>query len=122
MKEFIRDGKYNFVDDNNVFVGFDSTQDCCEHFGWSLDYERKIDSIPGINNGINPDGYQFDISFYEKGHVHPEDENPMFVAFFRLKKPGFQDIYLSLWNQHNGYYAHGFNFCSGDTIIKSGIL
>lgn len=24
-------GRWNFVDDNDVFVGYDSEQDCCEH-------------------------------------------------------------------------------------------
>ena len=34
MKVFDRDGKINFVDKNNVVLGYDMNQDCCENANW----------------------------------------------------------------------------------------
>lgn len=36
MKIFERDGKINFVDENNVLLGYDMSQDCCEHADWFI--------------------------------------------------------------------------------------
>lgn len=36
MKIFDKDGKVNFVDENNVIVGYDTNQHCSEHAGWFI--------------------------------------------------------------------------------------
>jgi len=36
MRIFEKDGKINFVDENNVIVGFDYSACCCEQFGYII--------------------------------------------------------------------------------------
>ena len=36
MKVFDRDGKVNFVDENNVILGYDMNQNCCEDADWFI--------------------------------------------------------------------------------------
>lgn len=116
--------KINFVDDNNVLVGFDMGSSCCESFGaflsreipdqvnnWSTDYE---------DNGINPDGFQFDKEFFHtKKPTEGFDDGG--IATFRLTK-GDEEIFLTLFNSHNGYYSHGFWLEVGGTKIQEDYL
>lgn len=118
MKIFERDGKINFVDDNNVFVGFDYGQSCCESFGYSLTHQLPTDFDDG-NNGIDPEGFQFDTGFFTEKVPLPICEGGA-VAFRLLK--GDEEIFLTLWNVHNGYYAHGFKMMQGDLCIQDGYL
>ena len=119
MKIFERDGKINFVDDNNVFVGFDYSQDCCEYFGWSLTREFPIDFWKG-ENGINPDGYRFDREYF-KNEVPGMDVDAGGAVVFRLVKEEDQ-IFLTLWNCHNGYYRHGFSMECGEESLHAGCI
>ena len=36
MRIFEKDNKHNFVDENNVYVGYDSYQSCCENADWFI--------------------------------------------------------------------------------------
>lgn len=102
MKVFERNGKINFVDDNNVFVGFDYESICCENFGYYLIYKgEKIDC------DFDLDGYTFYTSYCEEkeGELDYCEENEV---TFKLIKDECEPIFLSLFNHHNGYYAHGF--------------
>jgi hypothetical protein len=115
MKIFERDSKINFVDDNNVLVGFDSYQCCCESFGWCLSryplkgYNYEVEEG---NHGICPDGFQFDPSYFME-----KDES----VEFRLVK-GDEEIFLLLWNSHNGYYGHGFEMTCGNERLHGGCI
>ncbi len=119
MRIFESNGKINFVDDNNVFVGFDNTQDCCESFGYVLS-----ESIPlnrdSVIEGTDFPGFNFDTSFFE-------DKLPGFyteeggVALFKLIK-GDETMFLTLYNVHNGYYGHGFEMCVNNEKLRYGCL
>lgn len=122
MKFFERDGKYNFVDLNNAFVGFDSTQDCCENADWFIADTPQEDAN---FNGDCPQelpGYTFDPDYFH------EVENPGHVSdggmvIFRLTSTnGIIEKYLHLFNCHNGYYGHGFTFEVGGETKQSGVL
>ncbi len=128
MKIFDRDRKINFVDDNNVLVGFDSQQSCCESFGWALsrsysdgDIFLDVNDHPfSGENGIDPTGYQFDKDFYKT------DVSGIYVfdggsVVFRLVKND-DEIFLLLWNSHNGYYGHGFSMELDGQNIHSGCI
>jgi len=119
MKIFEKDGKVNFVDDNNVLVGFDYLQDCCESFGWSLNRTFPTQCAEGAN-GIEPDGFQFDRQ-YCKTEVPGVDVEDGGAVVFRLTK-GEDEIFLMLWNSHNGYYGHGFDMTCGDERLYDGCL
>lgn len=122
-KEYSR--KTNFVDINNVFVGFDTHQDCCENAGYFIspteDNEPKEDE--GIKNGL--EDYVFDPDYFVD--VVPKQEGSDYYKYSCLEDGGMVrfrlicqdkcDLYLHLYNSHNGYYSHGFEF-KVDNITK----
>jgi hypothetical protein len=107
-------GKTNFVDKNNVVVGFDTNQNCCEDFGWYISESEDFDTAKDSNLGdVNYcHDYVFDKSYRGVGD-----------GLFRLTAEGQPDLFLHLYNHHNGYYAHGFDMTDSDgTQISSGSL
>lgn len=116
MKIFEKNEKINFVDDNNVLVGFDYELNCCEDFGYQLT-EIIPSSFNRGNNGIDPDKYQFDTNFFKSLSNLDTDEGG--AVLFKLD---YQDksIYLTLRNSHNGYYSHGFKMLKDNEIITKG--
>jgi len=118
--------KVNFVDENNVVLGYDMAQDCCEHADWFIAdrpmnkiMERKTDK-PRLN------GYVFDKKFFKEVHDGdlgvPEyefDEGGM--AIFRITN-GDKEKFIHIFNSHNGYYSHGFEFKAGQRIIQDRAL
>lgn len=135
MKIFDRDGKINFVDDNNVFVGFDNHQDCCESFGYYLTkeipqrpagedhnarYEYKPNDLSLTDEEIN--GYLFDPTFFKQlsnEELYTEDGG---AVCFRLTKSDKSELFLTLYNCHNGYYGHGFTMDIGGVRVHEGCL
>lgn len=111
--------KINFVDSNNVLVGFDNTQQCCENFGWKI-LDHNKEEFKATPEQLEP--YVFDASFFES----VEDEDDYHVdrdALFKLTKPEDDNpIYLNLYNHHNGYYSHGFVMSQDETTIQYGRL
>jgi len=134
MKIFDNDGKVNFVDENNVLVGFDSYQDCCESFGWFLDSTPHEDGeiVGDLVDEKALDGYVFDTEYFVECTSGGDEGN---MAIFRLvsryadnttvwgksQAAANPPVYLHLYNHHNGYYSHGFVF-SKPLVIRSGSL
>ncbi|AUR92866.1 hypothetical protein NVP1178O_21 [Vibrio phage 1.178.O._10N.286.45.E12] len=114
--------KVNFTDENDVFVGFDSSEQCCEVSGWYLSREININQ-PSEDGacGFEIDGYNFETSFFEEKLECGEsgDEN---FAIFKLTKAEHEDLYLHLYNHHNGYYSHGFDATVGGEVWVAGSL
>ena len=122
MRIFKKDGKTNFVDDNNVFVGYDMERSCCEYFGYVLTM-----SIPKDMNALCSDieeeileGYNFDKKFI-KDLPNPEFYEMGGAKCFRLEKDK-EEAFLTIYNYHNGYYAHGFEFGGDGEIIEEGYV
>jgi hypothetical protein len=109
----------NFVDDNNVLVGYDMDADCCEDFGWYFEFPDGSRSDPDEEN-IDLDGFQFDPKFCELRQV-PKSQEGGGEAIFKLTK-GDKEIKLVLFNYHNGYYSHGFEMKVDGEVIESGNL
>lgn len=122
------DEKVNFVDDNNVFVGYDLGQDCCEYADWYIGTELWSGQSLHGNSCIRPKNedlvdYQFDQEFFQ--HLDERDRGELdggSIVAFRLVAEGKPDLYLHLFNCHNGYYGHGFEFKIGDTVSDGGVL
>lgn len=127
MKIFERDKssfyeKINFVDGNDVFVGYDLSQDCCEDAGWFIahkitpyDYNDTFDKlIPDV------EAYCFDKDFFQQVESYDLDGGGMVV--FRLLADGEPDLYLHLYNCHNGYYGHGFEVKHGGEVVREAWL
>ena len=121
--------KVNFVDENNVLVGYDFTGSCCEQFGWYIHDKvtnNREDSLfneiidhSAINDSLKE--WTFDTSFFEElreGSRCSDDHN---TAVFRLVNED-NELFLHLFNVHNGYYSHGFDFSKDGEIIQTGSL
>ena len=116
IKFFDQDYRWNWVDSNNNFVGYSNDADCCERYGYHLvDLKNKIildqdsflqdsnlvwdtswiDSDFNVSNleGIN----DLDFSF---------DDDELEIKTFKVKNA--DNVYLVLYNSHNGYYSHGW--------------
>jgi hypothetical protein len=120
MKIFNKDGKINFIDDNNVFVGFDYKASCCETFGWALSRDFPTHAKEGCH-GIDPDGFQFDTRYFYCDSKPDWYLDKGGIAVFKLKKED-EVIYLTLWNSHNGYYSHGFEMIDDELTVREGRL
>jgi len=118
-------GKVNFVDENDVYVGYDTDQECCEDVGYFI-----AEKITPYSYGLNPektnkpdiDGYVFDKAFFE--YVASNDR--MLIAggmvAFKMTCDGKPDLFLHLYNAHNGYYGHGFEVKHSGEIVISDYL
>jgi hypothetical protein len=131
MKIFDKAGewstKVNFVDENNVLVGYDMSQCCCEHAFWFISDSVLKECPEEIEKGEDLGEYSFDPDFFEeynelKGYDGDYDMlDQGGVAVFKLTN-GTQDKYLHLVNCHNGYYGHGFTMEIGDEVKREGCL
>jgi len=119
--------KHNFIDENNVFVGFDSEQSCCEIADWFI--SDKIETImpdPLPKEDVL-DGWTFDQQFFEKRdflkysdmNANALDSGGMVI--FRIVNNG-EEKFLHLFNCHNGYYGHGFSMEIGGLKVMEGSL
>ncbi len=115
--------KVNFVDANDVFVGYDTAQDCCEDAGWFISDRIKAytyDDSHLNNPDFDLDPYVFDAQFFE--YVPSSDLDGGGMVAFKLVSDGKPDLYLHLYNCHNGYYEHGFEVKHGGEIVRDDYL
>lgn len=108
--------RVNFVDDNNVFVGYDMDQSCCEYASWYI----SDDPVFTLEGDEKPEptarvleSYVFDRDYMEDHDDGRLDEGG--AVSFRLVSEGRPDLFLFLFNIHNGYYGHGFSFGIDET-------
>lgn len=126
MKIFQRDSKTNFVDVNNVLVGFDTSQFCCENYDWFISRDPKADSRD-TNAQAPPQSeleeYVFDTSYFESRNASGEHESCGGMVTFRLTAfSGNYELFLHLYNYHNGYYSHGFSMSENEIVLHEGSL
>lgn len=123
MKLFEKRWKTNFVDENNVFVGFDNEQNCCENFGYMVTRTPPV-KIEEFVEDILLDDYNFDPDFIQESVLPEGDLDAGGSVMFKLvNRKNKSDIaYLTLYNEQNGYYSHGFEFGNGAVIVKEGLL
>jgi hypothetical protein len=122
-------GKVNFIDENNVLLGYDLEQDCCEFAGFFMThdskwYEKKRPekSFEQLGNvRIEIKDYVFDPDYFQERTLDGESQYAEFKAVDMNKgamgysvmgygNRGYPPIYIVLFNVHNGYYSHGFKF------------
>jgi hypothetical protein len=133
--------KVNFVDSNNLFIGYDLRQHCCEYAYWFIcDREITIDELRDFsdkkieefilnNQKTEYFCYYFDEEYYK--YIEDADnetcKSNINIAIFRLinDRDDREDKckYLHLVNCQNGYYGHGF-ICFNDCyeLIADGLL
>jgi len=113
--------RVNFVDINNVFVGYGLEQDCCENAGYFIN-EKELDNIPenhSLENSVLKE-YVFDTKYFKE--VLDVSKHDGSMVRFKLIALNHPDLFLHLYNYHNGYYGHGFESKIGDQKWMDGIL
>lgn len=109
--------KVNFVDDNNRCVGYDTSQHCCEEFGWKITKSAEWD------DDAETDLSREELAAYSFVDCEPEveceveydeygDSYELATARFTLTD-GTNEACLWLWRLSNGYYIHGFEYDLG---------
>jgi len=122
MKIFEKNNKVNFIDENNLLLGYNLEQDCCEDAGWfvadCLVSKTKFegDSLSALADDWS--GWLFDPDFFKE--VEDEDCDNYVVAF-RISKDG-EEKFIHLYNVHNGYYSHNFHFSENAITIKDSYI
>jgi len=120
MKIFDDGGKINFVDQNDVYVGYDMCSNCCENYGWFIADEPTLEIKDlGDEQAQNWDEWYFDIRYFLMDT--PENFDSGGMAIFRITN-GKDCKYIHLYNDHNGYYAHGFKFGEKNITFHDGSL
>jgi len=105
--------KVNFVDENNVVVGYDLDQCCCEDAGYFVSKEIQGEELKIEELDLRD--YRFDTSFFqliEDRKLYDEGG----AAVFKIIN-GEQELFIHLYNNHNGYYGHGFKTKIGGVVI-----
>lgn len=116
MKVFTPDNspwnaKVNYVDKNNRVLGYDMSNSCCENFGHCILDELPADASDPPENAL-PDSVLGPYSFAPENPV----ELPAVYSdgggllAFRIVADGLPDLWVVIWNFHNGYYCHGWEF------------
>lgn len=103
--------KVNFIDSLDRFIGYDIGQDCCEHAGWFIS-DKKEGYNTGSDNegdrGFNVEGFDFVPGAITE--VTPEEDGALDdggMVIFTLRNAEGNELYLHIFNAHNGYYGHG---------------
>ena len=122
------DTKVNFVDENNVVLGYDMSSHCCENYGWFIadHVVLTFSAYKKLNETFDTDDYtdwEFDPHFFSEGCSDDGSCGVEGIAVFRIVHKDTNEFrYIHLYNLHNGYYSHGFSFTKSDTEIKGGSL
>lgn len=133
MKIFNREenfgDKVNFIDENNIFVGYDLSQFCCENADWFLS-DKVVSAMPEeseFNQDFDVSDYAFDKDFFQEVELEADKygdtdlDSGAMVAFKLVNKEG-KEMFLHLFNIHNGYYGHGFEVKHGGEVVNDGTL
>lgn len=120
--------KVNFIDANNLVLGYDLLEQCCEDSDWFIfdDIKEGIKITAGYmseseraklkGNDIDLTEYFFDVDFIEKhGDADRCITEVAIFKIFAIKRDSQRNMirdekYIFLMNDHNGYYSHGFSF------------
>jgi len=142
MRIFEKNYKTNYIDHNDILVGFDSQQDCCESFGHRWTYKPEFSFVPSWEDECKPEpanleALVFDIKFFKREDhkwgggrvmfrlVVPEllrirnDKETRRIQRQFLADGMLTEAYLILFNHHNGYYSHGFEVTVGGNVIRN---
>lgn len=132
------EGRVNFVDHNNLAVGYETNSECCEIAGWAFsktpvcNHEDFVKLESGKDNKIDnkslaesifedappiicdsewKDTYRMD-NLDESCHIYGG-----FVNFTIVNENTGQKFYLVLYNLSNGHYSHNFTSFAGNGNI-----
>lgn len=99
----------NFIDKNDVYLGYETEQSCCEDAGYAVLVEpTKYEELTSSHHLPieTVEGYIFDTSFDTLYHYSDCLDKGQQLTY-KLISEGKPDLYLTVYNSHNGYYSHG---------------
>ena len=101
--------KVNFIDENEVHLGFDGTDECCAFGGWFLSEDKaaRLEETYAAKSMELP-GWTFDPSYFQESCRASDSETEESSVQFRLVN-GDKEMFLTLFNIQNGYYSRGFD-------------
>lgn len=114
--------KINYVDSNNVLIGFDSTTSCCEDFGWyitntkpatTLDESAQIQYTEELLKDYVFDKNSFEVIDAGK-ESYADSGGGIVITCIADGKP---NLYMVFYNHHNGYYSHGFTMTDNGALL-----
>lgn len=123
MKIFDRAGKINFVDENNVYLGYDMESQCCEDFGWFI-ADAQVSDVAGFEVGLIEDlgDWRFDVDFFRHVDLCPAEYDihnaERTLVIFRIVC-GDREKFIHLYNLQTGYYSHGFTMNVGGEVMRA---
>ena len=91
--------KVNFVDENNVLVGYDLAQDCCENADYFMQREPQLDGYIKDGDTYTEDflaDFSFDTEYFEEVSSNDLEDGGMVI--FKLDNEDEESIYLHLFN------------------------
>ena len=101
----------NFIDENDIFLGMDLEESCCEYFGFyiSEDPELSIENAGDqdlVDQEVDLDGYFFDVLTPTEDELctkidDADEGDHISVRIIHVEKP---DLYIHLFNDHEGPY------------------
>jgi len=126
MKIFKKDGKINFVDKNNVFLGYDMRKSCCENADWFIS-DTITKNIQDNDCNEDLEEYVFDTSFFKEVegmgfYDHELAVDGGMVIFRIFNEESKKEKFIHIFNCQNGYYGHGFEFTINEEIVQVGCL
>lgn len=124
IKFFVKDEKLNAVDSDNRLIGFDINDDCCAYGGWFIS-ETIIKKEPlwdmksfRVELAELKD-YVFDNKILEV--TDDSEYNAIVVKMNPIDEYRNKELFLHLFNVHNGYYSKGFTYSNGETIVERNV-
>lgn len=115
--------KVNFVDENGTLVGYDLDQKCCENAGWFIAKKICDEIKTDISDTMDLRDYRFDNFFFQEIKLLKDgEEDDCSCVVFSLYNSDNLELYLHLFNSHNGYYSHGFHFLIDEEAKQTGSI
>lgn len=117
----------NFIDENDVYVGWDDNASCCEDVGYAISDEPDTPyEVLAEQSSADGDltGFVFNIipGMSSVNEVYCDCLDGGGQISIEIVHPEKGIKYLHLYNAHNGYYGHEYLFAKGEYIVDKDIL
>lgn len=108
------ESKVNYVDVNNRLVGFDMDSSWREYFGHGVFAALPVDSAE-LTSPVEADIEPYSFADEEPTLI-TDRYNEGGTLCFRICADKLPDLWVCIWNHHNGHYGHGFTHWRRDGI------
>lgn len=130
------DGRINFIDENDHFLGCEMDHQCCEDTNWEVRLGSELGELilSGSNEDVVDDettlsGYYFPNDCFYGEAVLPDSQET--DGEMRVNSVCFraihsdeekEDIFITISNDHDGYYYHMWEFKRNESLLRIGAL